>query len=50
MATFQILLSLLAACVALTVVARWLHIPLAVALVLGGMALAFMPGLLSGCS
>ena len=45
MATFQILLSLLAACVALTVVARWLHIPLAVALVLGGMALAFVPGL-----
>ena len=45
MATFQILLSLLAACVALTVVARWLHIPLAVALVLGGIALAFVPGL-----
>lgn len=45
MVTFNILLGLLAACVALTIAARWLHVPVAVVLVLGGMALAFVPGL-----
>lgn len=42
---FEILLALVAACVALAVVAQRLNIPLAVALVLGGMVLAFVPGL-----
>ncbi|MFL5286891.1 MAG: Na+/H+ antiporter [Rhodopila sp.] len=45
MATFEILLGLLAACVALASAAQWLHVPLAVVLVLGGMAFAFVPGL-----
>ena len=45
MATFEILLGLLAACVLLALAARWLHVPLAVMLVLGGMVLAFVPGL-----
>src|SRR3954463_7408132 len=45
MVTFEILLGLLAACVALASAAQWLHVPLAVVLVLGGMALAFVPGL-----
>ena len=45
MQTFEILLALIAACVLLAVVAQRLNIPLAVALVLGGMALAFVPGL-----
>ncbi len=45
MEIFEVLLGLLAACVALALVARRLHVPLAVALVLGGMALALVPGL-----
>ena len=43
--TFELLLGLLALCLVLALVARRLHIPLAVALVLGGMGLAFAPGL-----
>jgi CPA1 family monovalent cation:H+ antiporter len=42
---FETLLGLLAACVILALVARRLHLPLAVALVIGGMALALIPGL-----
>src|SRR5215211_3571623 len=45
MHTFEVLLGLLAACVALALVARRLRVPLAVVLVLGGMALALVPGL-----
>ena len=45
MEILEILLGLLAACVALALAARRLHVPLAVALVLGGMALALVPGL-----
>ncbi len=45
METFEVLLGLLAASVALALVARRLHVPLAVVLVLGGMALALVPGL-----
>src|SRR3712207_12516 len=45
MHTFEVLLGLLAACVALALLARRLNIPLAVVLVLGGMALALIPGL-----
>ena len=45
MHTFEVLLGLLAAAVALALVARWLHVPLAVVLVVGGMALALVPGL-----
>jgi CPA1 family monovalent cation:H+ antiporter len=45
MHTFEILLALLAACIALAAVAQRLQVPLAVALVLGGMALALIPGL-----
>ncbi|CAO4154181.1 Na+/H+ antiporter [Methylorubrum extorquens] len=45
MEIFEILLGLLAACVVLSLVARRLDIPLAVVLVLGGMALALIPGL-----
>ena len=45
METFEVLLGLLAACVALALVARRLHVPLAVVLVVGGMALALVPGL-----
>lgn len=45
MHTFEILLVLVAACIILAVVAQRLNIPLAVALVLGGMSLAFVPGL-----
>ena len=45
MEVFEILLGLLAASVALALVARRLHVPLAVVLVLGGMALALVPGL-----
>lgn len=45
MHTFEVLLGLLAASVALALVARRLHVPLAVVLVLGGMALALVPGL-----
>ena len=45
MHTFEIFLALLAACVVLAVVAQHLNVPVAVVLVLGGMALAFVPGL-----
>lgn len=45
MHSFQFLLGILALCLLLAWVAQRLAIPLAVALVLGGMALAFMPGL-----
>jgi CPA1 family monovalent cation:H+ antiporter len=45
MHTFEVLLGLLAACVALALVARRLRVPLAVVLVLGGMALALVPDL-----
>ena len=45
MHTFEVLLGLLAACVALALLARRLRVPLAVVLVLGGMALALVPGL-----
>ncbi|KJB90112.1 sodium:proton antiporter, partial [Skermanella aerolata KACC 11604] len=45
MAIFEILLGLLAACVALALVARRLNLPLAVVLVIGGMVLALIPGL-----
>ena len=45
MHTFEMLLALLAACIALATVAQRLKVPLAVALVLGGMALALIPGL-----
>ncbi len=45
MHTFEILLALLAACIALAAAAQRLKVPLAVALVLGGMALALIPGL-----
>jgi CPA1 family monovalent cation:H+ antiporter len=41
----KILLGLLAACVALALLARRLNLPLAVILVIGGMALALIPGL-----
>ncbi|MEG3126178.1 cation:proton antiporter [Sphingomonas sp. GB1N7] len=44
MHTLEILLLLLAAALALTVVARWLEVPSAVTLVVGGMVLAFIPG------
>jgi CPA1 family monovalent cation:H+ antiporter len=45
MQIFEILLGLLAASVVLALVARRMHLPLAVALVLGGMVLALVPGL-----
>jgi monovalent cation/hydrogen antiporter len=45
MQTFELLLTLVVACVALVVLAQRLAIPSAVALVLGGMGLAFVPGL-----
>ena len=45
MHVFELLLALLAACVALAVLANRLDLPLAVTLVLGGMGLAFVPGL-----
>ena len=45
MPIFETLLGLTAASVALALLARWLGVPSAVALVLGGMALAFLPGL-----
>jgi NhaP-type Na+/H+ or K+/H+ antiporter len=45
MVTFQLILGLLALCLVLALVAKRLHVPFAVALVLGGMALAFVPGL-----
>ena len=45
MQTLEIALLLIAASLALTLAANWLKVPAAVMLVLGGMALAFMPGL-----
>ncbi|WP_419827223.1 Na+/H+ antiporter [Sphingomonas sp.] len=45
MHTFELLLILIAASVALAYAAERLRIPLAVALVLGGIALAFVPGI-----
>lgn len=45
MLIFETLLGLLGASVALALLARWLRVPSAVMLVLGGMALAFVPGL-----
>src|SRR3712207_90718 len=45
MHTFEVLLGLLAASVALALLARRLQVPLAVVLVLGGLALALVPGL-----
>ncbi len=42
---FEILLALLAVCVGLALLARRLDVPLAVILVIGGMALALTPGL-----
>lgn len=45
METLELLLVLVAASVALAYVAQRLHVPMAVALVLGGIALAFVPGI-----
>ena len=45
MHTFELLLILVTACVALTILAQRLAVPSTVALILGGMALAFVPGL-----
>jgi CPA1 family monovalent cation:H+ antiporter len=45
MHTFEVLLGLLAACVALASLAQRINVPLAVVLVLGGMVLALVPGL-----
>ena len=45
MQTFEILLALLAVCIALAAIAQRLDVPVAVVLVLGGMALALIPGL-----
>ena len=45
MQIFELLLGLLALSLVLALIARRLDVPLAVALVLGGMALAFFPGL-----
>src|SRR3712207_2945090 len=45
MEIFEVLLGLLAASVALALLARRLQVPLAVVLVLGGLALALVPGL-----
>ena len=45
MATFEILLALVAFCVLLALLAQRLNLPVAVPLVLGGMGLAFVPGL-----
>ena len=45
MATFEILLGLVALCVGLAVLAQRLGIPVAVPLVLGGMGVALIPGL-----
>ena len=45
MFALELLLGLIAACVALALVARRLEVPLAVLLVLGGIGLAFLPGL-----
>jgi CPA1 family monovalent cation:H+ antiporter len=45
MANFEILLSLVAFCVLLAIVAQRLDLPVAIPLVLGGMGLALIPGL-----
>ncbi|MBC7445939.1 MAG: Na+/H+ antiporter [Polaromonas sp.] len=45
MVTFELLLGLVAFCVALAMLAQRFNLPVAVPLVLGGMALAFVPGL-----
>ena len=45
MATFEILLALVGFCVVLALLAQRLNLPVAVPLVLGGMGLAFVPGL-----
>jgi Na+/H+ antiporter len=45
MATFEILLGLMAFCVLLAIVAQHLDLPVAIPLVLGGMGLALIPGL-----
>lgn len=45
METVEALLTLMAACVVLAVVARFAGLPYAVALILGGILLAFIPGL-----
>ena len=45
MVTFELLLLLIAFCVLLAMIAQRLNLPVAVPLVLGGMALAFVPGL-----
>lgn len=45
MATFEILLGLVAFCVLLAVAAQRLDLPVAIPLVLGGMGLALIPGL-----
>mgnify|MGYP005849193485 CR=1 FL=1 len=44
MATVTTVLALLAACIGFALLARWLKVPYAAVLVLGGMALAFVPG------
>lgn len=44
MATVTTVLALLAACIGFALLARWLKVPYAAVLVLGGMALAFAPG------
>lgn len=45
MVTFELLLVLIAFCVLLAMIAQRLNLPVAVPLILGGMALAFVPGL-----
>lgn len=45
MAVVEAVLLLIAACIGFALLARWLRLPYAVILVLGGMALAFVPGL-----
>ncbi|MBB4155323.1 CPA1 family monovalent cation:H+ antiporter [Sphingomonas jinjuensis] len=45
MHVFELILVMLSAALALTVAARWLQVPAAVLLVLGGMVLAFVPAL-----
>jgi CPA1 family monovalent cation:H+ antiporter len=45
MHTFELLLALIAASVALAYLAQRLHVPLAVSLIFGGIALAFVPGI-----
>jgi CPA1 family monovalent cation:H+ antiporter len=44
MAIVEAVLALIAACVGFALLARWLRLPYAVILVLGGMVLAFVPG------